>query len=104
MKMERLAILKMISDRKITVKEADSLLQALKETPQLARSYQLQIGNWRVYALQSLKPFAETAKKNLNAVKVDSVKNLKRLLREQKHILNRTRRGLARVFKQLSHR
>lgn len=104
MKNERIAILKMVSEAKITICEADSLLQALKGTHKRARSNQRHIGNWGGKALQSLKPFAETAKKHLYAVKTDSVENLKRLARDQKRILSRTRRGLTREFKQLSQR
>ena len=104
MKKERIAILKMESEAKITVKETDSLLQVLKETHKRARSNQRHIGNWGGKALQSLKPFAKTANKHLYAVKTDSVNNLKRLARDQKRILNRTRRGLTREFKLLSQR
>ena len=77
MKNERIAILRMVSEAKITICEADSLLQALKGTHKRARSNQRHIGNWGGKALQTLKPFAKTAKKHLYAVKTDSVEKPK---------------------------
>ena len=104
MNKERMAILKLVSDRKITVEEANSLLQALKETDQQARSHRFKAGYWGEYTIHVLKSFAETSKKHLDAVKVDSFKNLKGLLREQKRSLIRTLREMTREFKQLTHR
>ncbi len=107
MNKETMAILKLVSDRKITVEEANSLLQALKETDQQARSHRFKAGYWgeyTIHVIHVLKSFAETSKKHLDAVKVDSFKNLKGLLREQKRSLNRTLREMAHEFKQLTHR
>ncbi len=95
MKKQNAAILKMVSEVKITVKAAEPLLQALKGPR--ARLPQLPVRD-------ALNAFTESMHKRLEATKGDSLKNLKRLLRGQKRILNRNFRETARECKQLFHR
>ena len=95
MKKQNAAILKMVSEVKITVKAAEPLLQAFKDSR--ARLPQLPVRD-------ALNAFTESAHKRLETVKGDSLNNLKRLLREQKRIFNRNFRATARECKQLFHR
>lgn len=95
MNTEKMAILKMVSLGKITVQEAESLLQALKETR--TQLHQLNVRD-------VLKSFAESTKVHLETVKGDSLKNLKRWMREQKRLLKRNFRATVRECKQLLHR
>ena len=103
MKKGRMAILRMVSERKITVKHANSMLQALKRSLRQARSHRFIAGHWRECTIDVLKSLAGSTKKHLETAKVGSFKNLKGILRKQKRILNRTLRSMAREFKQLSH-
>lgn len=95
MKKQHAAILKMVSEVKFTVKAADPLLQAVKDPR--ARLSQLPVRD-------ALNSFTESTHKRLETVKGDSLKNLQRLLREQKRILYRNFRATARECKQLFHR
>ncbi len=95
MKKQNAAFLKMVSEVKFTLKAADPLTQALKDSR--ARLSQLPVRD-------ALNAFTESTHKRLETAKRDSLNNLNRLVREQKRILNRNFRETARECKQLFHR
>jgi len=89
---ERMLILKMVSEGKITPEEAASLLRTLEEIdePIPEPSQQSTTGNWQENVFDVLKSGAETLKKQALTIKADALKNRGKFFREQKHLLKQT--------------
>ena len=99
---ERMLILKMVSEGKITVEEADSLLQTLDavDRPTPPPPQEPPAGNWQEYPVDLLKSAAEIIKKQARNIKAEGLKNRDKFLREQKRILRRTLREATRDIDQ----
>jgi len=86
---ERMLILKMVSEGKITPEEAASLLRALEETDTPIPE-PLTAGNWQENMIDVLKSGAETLKKQALTFKAEALKNRAKFLGEQKQFLKQT--------------